>query len=74
MTSQKNYIKTALRLPPLLHRELFDAAEKNGRSLNAEILSRLSTPAAQVTLEELTRQTSEIRSMTREILETVSSK
>jgi putative aminopeptidase FrvX len=74
MTSQKNYIKTALRLPPHLHKELLDAADKNGRSLNAEILSRLGTIATQATLEELSRQTAEIRSMTREILETVNSK
>ncbi len=74
MTSQKNYIKTALRLPPELHQDLFDAAEKNGRSLNAEILARLSTYSTLAVLEALTRQTADIRSMTKEILETVTSK
>lgn len=39
--SQAEYVKTALRLPPDLHEKLHEAADKRGRSLNAEILERL---------------------------------
>ena len=39
--AQDEYIRTALRVPPELHRALHEAADKNGRSFNAEILGRL---------------------------------
>lgn len=35
---QKNYIKTALRLPPKLHAAVHESAQKNGRSYNAELV------------------------------------
>lgn len=38
---QENYVKTALRLPPELHASLHEAAEKSGRTYNAEIILRL---------------------------------
>lgn len=34
--------QTGLRLPPILHDELVKAAERNVRTLNAEIVARLS--------------------------------
>lgn len=74
MTSQTNYIKTALRLPRQLHQDLSAAAEKNGRSLNAEILARLGDDPTLSVLDVLARQTADIRSMTKEILETVTNK
>lgn len=46
MATQDNYIKTAFRLPPELHRDLVTAAEVKGRSLNAEIISRLQVDDA----------------------------
>lgn len=38
---QKNFVKTALRLPPELHGAVHEAAQKNGRSYNAELVERI---------------------------------
>ncbi|WP_208454060.1 Arc family DNA-binding protein [Burkholderia gladioli] len=42
MATQDEYIKTALRLPRHLHADISVSAEKAGRSMNAEIIERLS--------------------------------
>ena len=39
--SQKDYVKTALRLPPDLHAALHEAAAEGERTYNGEIVSRL---------------------------------
>lgn len=39
--AQDDYIRTALRVPPDLHKEIHKAADKAGRSFNAEIIGRL---------------------------------
>jgi predicted HicB family RNase H-like nuclease len=41
MTTQKDFIKTALRVPPDLHADLHKAAAQAERGFNAEILFRL---------------------------------
>lgn len=41
MATQDEYIKTALRLPRALHAEIQASAEDRGRSMNAEIITRL---------------------------------
>jgi hypothetical protein len=71
--SQDDYIKTALRLPRGLHALLIDAAEANGRSLNAEIIARLLQQPLEAKLEELSKQNLEIKSLAREILHSVAS-
>lgn len=38
---QDDWHKTALRLPKALHATIHDAAAKNGRSFNAELVARL---------------------------------
>lgn len=38
---QKNFVKTALRLPPELHAAVHEAAQKEGRSYNAELVGRI---------------------------------
>lgn len=42
MANQDEYMKTALRLPRDLHAKLMDAAETTGKSLNAEMIARLT--------------------------------
>lgn len=42
MATQDEYIKTALRLPRDLHKQVQDSAEMKGRSMNAEIIERLA--------------------------------
>lgn len=39
--SQKDYVKTALRLPPDLHAALHEAAAEGERTYNGELLARL---------------------------------
>jgi len=46
MATQDDYIKTALRLPRELHEKLQLAAKEKGRSMNAEIISRLVIDSA----------------------------
>ncbi|MCR8961182.1 Arc family DNA-binding protein [Variovorax sp. S2] len=41
MSSQKDFVKTALRLPPDLHASLHGSAKESERTFNAEILHRL---------------------------------
>jgi len=41
MTTQKHFVKTALRLPPDLHSSLHETAKESERTFNAEILHRL---------------------------------
>jgi hypothetical protein len=40
--TQDDYIRTALRVPPDLHARLHAAAERAGRTFNAEIITRLN--------------------------------
>jgi transposase len=69
--SQQNYVQTALRLPPDLHLELQDAAEKNGRSMNAEIVARLRGIPILEHLDKLSRDVAEIKALDRQILSIV---
>lgn len=41
MSTQKDFVKTALRLPPELHQAIHDARKGSERTFNAEILFRL---------------------------------
>jgi hypothetical protein len=51
MSRQDNYVKTALRLPPDLHKQLLAAATENERSLNSEMIERLAASCASSSLE-----------------------
>lgn len=42
MRKQDDFFRTQIRIPADLHRALKDATEDSGRSLNAEIVARLS--------------------------------
>lgn len=62
---QQTHIKTAIRVPAGLHQELTAAAERNGRSLNAEMLSRLNASP----LDDVKRQNEELKMMLRQVLQ-----
>lgn len=47
--TQKDFVKTAVRLPPELHRSLRQAALEAERTLNAELIHRLRTSLTQPT-------------------------
>lgn len=40
-TTQEDFVRTALRVPPELHARLHESAREVGRTFNAEILARL---------------------------------
>lgn len=69
--SQESYINTGVRLPVALHTELRDAAERNGRSMNAEIIARLQAEPVYVALADIKRQSTAMKAMMREILDLV---
>lgn len=71
---QQDYIKTAVRVPRDLHAELQDAAERNGRSMNAEIIARLQSEPLRDLLSKITREVAEVKAMDREILAIVSNR
>ena len=61
----KRVINTALRLPTELHGEIRQAADRNGRSMNAEIVARLQESP----LDDVKRQNDEIKAMIRQLLD-----
>jgi len=62
---QKDYVQSAVRFPPHLHAELKASAEKNGRSLNMEILARLEAGPSTQILAEI----AELKLMMRKVLD-----
>lgn len=67
--TQQDYIKTALRLPRELHAEIQDAAERQGRTMNAEILARLQAAPITDQLATQARDIAELKRMVKELLE-----
>lgn len=70
--SQTGYVQTVLRLPRSVHAKLKDDAQMNGRTMNAEILSRIMMAndiAEQLAL--VRRENSEIKKLLREVLDAV---
>ena len=63
--SQKDYVHSAVRLPPALRDEIRAAAERNGRSVNAEILARLQSGPADAVMIELAR----LRAMVQQLID-----
>lgn len=49
MARQDDYIRTALRLPPDMHKALHESADASGKSFNAEIIARLQASFAEQT-------------------------
>jgi hypothetical protein len=64
-------IKTALRIPEELHAEIKKAADLNDRSINAEILARLSHTPILTSLDSLQADSTDIKALAQEILRTV---
>lgn len=51
--TQKDFIHTAVRLPPALRDEMQEASERTGRSFNAEVLARLQDNRLDAVMDEL---------------------
>lgn len=54
--TQADWVKTALRLPPDLHRDVHEEAERQDRTFNAQVVATLrqATPAAERQPQEAT--------------------
>lgn len=66
--TQSDYVQSAVRMPRSLREELKDAAKRNGRAMNAEILARLQSSP----LDEIKQQNDELKKLVRQILDMVS--
>lgn len=64
---QDEYIKTALRLPVDLHAEIQASAERNGRSMNAEMIARMQSSP----IKPIEAELSAIKAALRKILDAV---
>lgn len=64
-SAQKDYIHSAVRLPPDLNEAIKQAAELNGRSMNAEIIARLQAAPSEIILSEI----AELKALVRKILD-----
>lgn len=62
---QSNYRKTSFRIPPDLYDEIAADAERNGRSMNAEIIARLQADHFAAVASEL----AEMKVMIRKLLD-----
>lgn len=70
-TSQADWVKTTLRIPPSLHAALLQSAEQSGRTLNAELLERIASAEDRSTLNKLVDQNNELRALMREMLDRI---
>lgn len=71
---KKPAIKTAMRIPANLHQDLQDAAAREGHSMNAEIISRLTAAAGGASLAAVFEQNKKIMSelaKTQAMIETI---
>lgn len=62
---QSEYVKSALRLPPDLHAKVSADADRNVRSMNAEIIARLQVDQLADILSEL----ADMKAMIRKLLD-----
>jgi hypothetical protein len=66
--SQKDYVQSAVRLPRALREELKDAAKRNGRTMNAEIIARLQSSH----FDDIKQQNEELKKLIRQVLDQLS--
>lgn len=62
---------TTVRLPPELHAEIREAADRAGHSMNTEIVARLSAPSGQ-SLKDIARQNEKTQQMIQTIIDAIS--
>lgn len=62
---QKDYVQSAVRFPPALRAELQEAAAKNDRSFNAEVLARIQSSDVALIMAELAA----LRAMLQQLIE-----
>lgn len=70
-SKQDDFVRTALRLPPDLHKAIKAAGDLNGWGMNVEILIRLRASTLEAKVDHLAQQNAELKAMLREILDAV---
>ena len=68
---QDEYIRTAMRLPPDLHKAVKEAARVAGHTMNAEIIARVAAAEEHASFKLLVRQSDELRRLMVEMLERI---
>lgn len=68
---KSNTVRFQIRVPPELHAELIGSADRNVRTLNGEIVARLTGDPFVIAVKEQTRQNVELREIARQILAAV---
>ncbi len=68
---QDEYVRTALRLPPGLHRQVKEAARQAGHTMNAEIIARLAAAEEHASFKLLVKQNAELKNLMREMLDAI---
>lgn len=64
-TTQTHFVQSAIRFPPELRDRLKAAADANGRSFNAEVISRLEGNP----LDEVRAELAEVKALVRKVLD-----
>lgn len=64
-------VKTSLYLPLDLREAVQSAAKANGRTMNAEILARITETEDRATFRHLVKQNDELRALMREMIERI---
>ena len=68
---QTTHIHTGVRIPRELHAEIKSVVERDGTSMNAEIISRLKMSHFEARLGEITAQNTELKEMLRKVLDKI---
>jgi hypothetical protein len=61
--------RMTIRLPSELHDEIFDAAQRAGHSMNAEIVLRLTRAPTEITLADVSRQNVRTQKMLQQLID-----
>lgn len=67
--SKVELVKTSVRLPPETLANLKSTAKLHGRTMNAEVLARVSESEDRATFRQLIKQNDELRALMREMLD-----
>lgn len=69
---KKDRTTTTVRLPPDMHAEIKDTAERRGHAMNDEIVERLRAATDAPTLHEILRQNEKTQAMVQRIIDALS--
>lgn len=68
---QDDYIRTAMRLPPDLHRAVKSAARAAGHTMNAEIIARIAAAEENASFKTILKQNEELKRLMLQLIDVV---